>query len=300
VVTVINTLEPQPGFLGEIREPKATGSGVIVDRSGYIITNNHVIANFTRLDVIYADGGKAQAKLVGADPLVDLAVIKVEAPVPAVAEWGDSSILHPGQKVIAIGSALGNFQSTVTSGVISAVDRRLDTGMGYALEGLIQTDAAINQGNSGGPLINTLGQVVGINTIAVRGDLSGPQAEGLGFAIASNTAREIAEELIKRGRVERPYLGIRYQVITPQIASAYELPVQHGVAVFSVEPASPVERAGLEVGDIITAIGDQKIDEKHYLANILMKHKVGEEVTLSVLREGRELTLEVELGARPE
>lgn len=300
VVTVINTLPARQTFFGEIEEPQASGSGVIISEEGYIVTNNHVVEEAQRLDVIYADGSKEEATLVGADQYSDLAVIKVKGPVPALAELGDSSTLQPGEPVAAIGSPLGDFKGTVTVGVVSALDRRLDTGQGYLMENLIQTDAAINPGNSGGPLINVLGQVIGINTAIVgRSAYAGTVAEGLGFAIPSNTVKAVTQQLVTQGYVERPYLGIEYVTITPRLASAYDLPADHGVYVRRVVSASPAAAAGLREGDIITAINNQTIDEDNPLNNVLWRFHVGDEVSLTILRQGEELSVDVTLTQRP-
>lgn len=299
VVTVINTLPPQVGFFGQITEPQASGSGVIIDERGYIVTNNHVVEDSRSLEVIFADDTKVAATLVGADVFSDLAIIRVEGEVPAAADLGDSAALQPGEPVIAIGSPLGDFKGTVTVGVVSALDRRLDLGGGLAMEELIQTDAAINQGNSGGPLVNALGQVVGINTAIVRGSgYGGAVAEGLGFAIPSDTVEEVAQQLIEFGQVKRPYLGIRWVAITPRIASAYNLPVEFGCYVQDVEPRSPAERGGLRSGDIITTIDDEAIDDQTSLVNVLMHFDPGQEVQLAVVREGEEIALNVTLGSR--
>ncbi len=299
VVTIINSMQPRQDFWGQIYEPKSSGSGVIISKDGYILTNNHVIKDAYDLEVIYADGGKDKARIVGTDPLSDLAVIQVDGPVPAWAELGDSSALKVGETVIAIGSALGDFRNTVTVGVVSALGRRLGK-RDWIMEGLIQTDAAINHGNSGGPLINLAGQVIGINTAVVRGSgMGGDVAEGLGFAIPSNTARLVSQELIAKGRVERPYLGISYFAVSPQIAARFNLSVNHGALVSEVGRGTPAARAGLQPGDVITAIGGDAIDEEHPLVNVLMKHKPGEKVTLEVFRGDKKLTLTTTLVARP-
>lgn len=299
VVTVINTLPAQTTFFGEVIEPQASGSGVIIDEEGYVVTNSHVVEDAERIDVVYADGFKEEATLVGADRYSDLAIIKVEPPIPAMAELGDSSTLQPGEPVAAIGSPLGDFKGTVTVGVISALDRRLDTGRGYLMEDLIQTDAAINPGNSGGPLINALGQVIGINTAIVgRSAYAGTVAEGLGFAIPSNTVKFVAQQLVEKGYVERPYLGIEYVTITPRLASAYDLPADHGVYIQRVVSGSPAA-AGLREGDIITAINDQIIDEDNPLNNVLWRFRVGDQVALTILRQGEELSIDVALTQRP-
>jgi 2-alkenal reductase len=300
VVTVINTQQPQQvmGFWGlRVIQPKSSGSGVVISKDGYILTNNHVVENQQSLEVVFADGSKAPARLIGADQYADTAVIKVDVPVPAVAEFGDSSALQPGETVIAIGSALGDFKNTVTVGVVSATGRSLDTGNGYSLEGLIQTDAAINHGNSGGPLVNVLGQVVAINTAIVRGDATtGDVAEGLGFAIPSKTVKSVADQIIQKGYVARPYLGVRYQTITPEIAGANGLPMDWGIYVKGVESGSPAEQAGLQQGDIITQIGQDQIGADLSYTNALLHHQPGERATLTVWRNGKTLSLGVTFG----
>jgi 2-alkenal reductase len=300
VVTVVNTQKPQQvmGFWGmRVIQPKASGSGVIVSQDGYILTNNHVIEDEESLEVVFANGDKATARLIGADPYADTAVIKVDGPVPGMAQLGDSSALQAGETVIAIGSALGDFKNTVTAGVVSATGRNLDTGNGYSLEGLIQTDAAINHGNSGGPLVNALGQVIGINTAIVRNDnSSGDVAEGLGFAIPSNTVKELADQIIKKGYVSRPYLGVRYVAITPEVAGANGLPMDWGVYVKGVDRGSPAEQAGVRQGDIITGIGQDKIGADLSYTNALLHHQPGERTTLQVWRNDETLSLDVTLG----
>jgi len=298
VVTVINTLPPQTDFFGQVVEPQASGSGVIIDERGYIVTNNHVVENSQILEIIYADDTKVSATLVGADMFSDLAVIKVEGEVPDVAELGDSAVLQPGEPAIAIGSPLGVFKGTVTVGVVSAVDRRLEVAQGLWMEGLIQTDAAINQGNSGGPLINASGQVIGINTAIVRGSQLGAVAEGLGFAIASDTVKEVSGQIIEYGKVRRPYLGVQWVPVDPQVASAYDLPVEYGAYVREVEPGTPAAGAGLETRDIITAIDDQPIDEENGFVTVLMRFDPGDDVQLTITREGREIRVSVTLGTR--
>jgi len=300
VVTVINTLPPQRGFLGTVEQPEARGSGVIIDPQGYIVTNNHVVEDAQDLSVILQDGTKLSARLIGTDLFTDLAVIRVDKEGLPTAPLGDSDALRPGEPVVAIGSALGDFRNTVTTGVVSAVGRNLDTGEGYALEGLIQTDAAINHGNSGGPLLNLKGQVVGINTAIIRGGgTSSSIAEGLGFAVPSNTVRLIVPQIIDKGYVSRPYLGIAHRPITPQLASYYDLPVKWGELVTQVVSGTPAERAGLQVGDIIVALDTQAIDEEHLFINLLMGYRPGDTVQLKVNRDGQEQTLAVTLVERP-
>jgi serine protease Do len=299
VVTVINTLPPQRGYFGQILEPQASGSGVFISAEGYVVTNNHVVEDSQSLEVIYADGTKVTATLVGADVFSDLAVLKVQGEVPATAELGDSAALVPGEPVIAIGSPLGDFKGTVTVGVVSALDRRLEVGGGLTMEGLIQTDAAINQGNSGGPLVNALGQIVGINTAIVRGSAgSSAVAEGLGFAIPSDVVREVSTQLIEDGQVRRPYLGVEWVSLTPRLAAAYNLPVEFGAYVEAIQPGSPADRGGLRPGDIITHFDDQAIDEENNMLTILMRFDPGAQVQVTVVREGAEVTMDVTLGTR--
>lgn len=304
VVTVINTMPPQRtfGFFGQstTQQPTSSGSGVIISPQGYIVTNNHVVDGYQSLEVIYADGSRAPAKLIGTDQYADVAVIKVEGAVPAVAQLGDSNSLRIGETVIAIGSALGDFKNTVTQGVVSATGRSLDTGDGFSLENMIQTDAAINHGNSGGPLINLAGQVVGINTAIVRGSaFSGDVAEGLGFSIPSATVSEIASQLISKGYFDRPFLGIRWQAITPEIAKANGLPMDWGVYVQFVEAGSAADKAGVATGDIITKIGQYDINDTNTFFSVLNRHKVGETVDLKVWRNGQTIDLQATFMSRP-
>jgi len=297
VVTVVGTLPGELTFFGLTPEQQVSGSGVIISPEGYILTNNHVVADTNEVVVILADGSELPAQIVGTDLYADLAVLKAEGKVPAAATLGNSDNLKPGESVIAIGSPLGDFKNTVTVGVVSATGRMIDTGQGYLMEDLIQTDAAINRGNSGGPLVNLAGEVVGINTLVVRGSgMGGDVAEGLGFAIPSNTARLVADQIIRKGYFSRPYLGIRWQQVTPRIAAAYNLPVEWGVFVAEVVPGSPADRAGLQQGDIITRIGDFPLDQEHAYINTLFTYSPGDTVTLEVMRDSKKLQLEVTFG----
>ena len=188
VVTVVGTIPGQQSIFGFTGDSTSTGSGVFISSDGYVLTNNHVIEGAQQLQVIFADGSQQDATLVGTDQYSDLAVLKISGTVPAVAVLGNSDALNPGETVIAIGSPLGDFKNTVTVGVVSATGRSIDTGQGYTIDGLIQTDAAINQGNSGGPLVNLAGEVIAINTLIIRNSGTGTVTEGLGFAIPINTA----------------------------------------------------------------------------------------------------------------
>ena len=306
VVTVVNTLKATPsvdmfGFpTGGTDTAQASGSGLIISTDGYVVTNNHVVDGYDKLQVIFRDGQTVDAKLVGTDAFADIAVLKVAGPVPGVAEFGNSDELKPGEAVIAIGSPLGDFKNTVTAGVVSATGRSIDTQNGYQMEDLIQTDAAINHGNSGGPLVDVAGQVVGINTLVVRSTGSSTdQAEGLGFAIAANTAKAVSDQLIQKGYVSRPYLGISSVTITPDVAQMNNLPVQWGVYVKSVGTGTPADQAGVRPGDILTKIGDTPLDGTHPYINTLMKYPVGQQVPLTVQRGDKTLTLTVTLTERP-
>lgn len=314
VVTVVNTLRsdaqnqnripfPVPGQQPN-SAPRASGSGVIINDQGYIITNNHVVEGQQSLAVVFADGSRHKAELVGTDPLTDLAVIRVRDAVPGFAPLGDSDALQPGETVIAIGSPLGDFKNSVTVGVVSALNRAVP---GSGQEGLVQTDAAINHGNSGGPLVNLRGEVIGINTLVVRGNgLSGDQAEGLGFAVPSNTVQHVSEALVATGTIEYPYLGISYSMIDGDIAAQENLPVQNGALIGAFGPnqpaivaGTPAAKAGLKDGDIITAIGSTPLDGNTSLRAALLKYKPGDTVTLNLLRDGQPMSVDVTLTSRP-
>lgn len=295
VVTIIATLEHPSTPFGRI-SPEASGSGVIIDGQGRIITNDHVVEGASRLDVIFQDGTKVEASIVGKDPVTDLAVIQVTGPIPSSTPIGDSGSLRLGETVIAIGSPLGNYPGSVTVGVVSGLNRSVT---GTTQEGLIQTDAAINHGNSGGPLVNLLGQVIGINTLVVRDTSSGDIAEGLGFAIPSNTVRTVSEQLIASGKVEYPSIGVRYQQITPQLASENNLPSHEGIILLEVTPGGPTANAGLRQGDIILALDDNNIDEDHPLRSILLKYHAGDNPTLKIIHSGQTSSVRITLVSRP-
>ncbi|HET6312698.1 MAG TPA: trypsin-like peptidase domain-containing protein [Chloroflexia bacterium] len=305
VVTVVNKLDPrQSGFSGEAR-----GSGVVIDEEGRIITNNHVIEGAVEggLQVIFIDGTIAPAQLIGADPGNDLAVLKVDTEVKVVATLADSSKVKVGETVIAIGSALGDFTNPVTVGVVSGTNRDLE-GQEVQLENLIQTDAAINHGNSGGPLLNLSGEVIGINTAVVRGDGSGvgagDVAEGLGFAIPSNRVRTVAGRIIQQEGRPRPFLGVATEPVTPQLASYYDLRgpngrlLSSGVLVVEVVPGSAAEDVGLAPGDVILSIDDTTLNEDNPLADVLAEYEAGQTVRLQVVRNGSSQDVDVTLGGR--
>jgi serine protease Do len=297
VVTVVGTVQGQLTPFGMTSNGTVSGSGVFISDQGYILTNNHVVEGTQGdLTIVLSDGTQEKATIVGADQYSDIAVLKTSAKVPAVATLGNSDVLNPGESVIAIGSPLGDFKNTVTVGVVSATGRSIDTGNGYSIDNLIQTDAAINQGNSGGPLVNLAGEVIAINTLIVRGSGSGTVAEGLGFAIPINTAKAVAEQLIQNGSITRPFLGISFQPITPDIATAYHLPVQWGVYVTDVAANSPASQAGLRQGDIITSLGGVALDDTHSYINTLFTFKPGDEITVEYNRNGKTIQVQVTLA----
>jgi S1-C subfamily serine protease len=296
VVTVVGTIPGQMTFFGQTGDQTVSGSGLFISNQGYILTNNHVIANTQDTNVILADGTQEKATIVGSDPYSDIAVLKVDGKVPAVATLGNSDLLKPGETAIAIGSPLGDFKNTVTVGVVSATGRSIDTGNGYQIEGLIQTDAAINQGNSGGPLVDLAGEVIGINTLIVRNTGTGTVAEGLGFSIPINTAQAVATQIIQKGYVSHPYLGISYQPITPDVAAAYSLPIQWGAYVTRVAAGSPAAQAGLQPGDMISQIDNVPLDATHSYLNTLFSYKAGDQITLSIVRNGQTFQAKVTLS----
>jgi serine protease Do len=296
VVTVVGTVPGQNTFFGPTGDQTVSGSGIFISDQGYILTNNHVVDGVQDVSVVLSDGTTQKASIVGTDKYSDLAVLKVAGNVPAVATLGNSDVLNPGETVIAIGSPLGDFKNTVTVGVVSATGRSIDTGDGYQIENLIQTDAAINQGNSGGPLLNLAGQVIGINTLVVRSTGTGAVAEGLGFAIPVNTARTISEQIIQKGYVSRPYLGIQWQAITPRIAAFYNLPVQWGVYISDVSANSPAAKANIQTGDIITKVGNITLDETNSYINTLFQYNPGDQVTIELVRNNKTLQVQVTLG----
>jgi 2-alkenal reductase len=296
VVTVVGTIPGQATFFGTTSDQTVSGSGVFITNQGYILTNNHVVEGTKEVSIVLSDGSEQKATIVGTDPYSDIAVLKTDGKVPAVASLGNSDVLNPGESVIAIGSPLGNFKNTVTVGVVSATGRSIDTGNGYQIEDLIQTDAAINHGNSGGPLVNLAGEVIGINTLIVRNTGSGDVAEGLGFAIPVNTAQAVAQQIIQKGYFARPYLGISFQPINPDIALRYNLPAQWGVYVTRIASGSPASKAGIQEGDIITKIGDVTLDETHSYVNTLFTFKPGDQINLEVVRGSDNVQVQVTLG----
>jgi serine protease Do len=272
---------------------QGAGSGVIVRQDGYILTNNHVVQGAQTIKVTLLSGKVLTGKVVGTDPIADLAVIKVAVsdPLPA-AQLGSSGNLQVGQLAIAIGNPFG-LGSTVTTGVISALNRNIQL-PNLIVENLIQTSALINPGNSGGALVDSDGQVVGINTAII------PNAQGIGFAIPSDLARSEMQQLIAKGRIIRPWVGVVYGGdVDAQTAQAYSLGAQHGVLVRSVEPGSPAAKAGITSGDIITAVGGESIDTWSDFVRAVINKKIGETVMLTVVHGQNSRKVPVVLAERP-
>jgi serine protease Do len=302
VVSIVSTQTVRSLF-GGTYQAQGGGTGFIISSDGLIATNKHVVssANAT-YQVLTEEGKQYDMEIVSLDPVADLAIVRINADNLPVVDLGDSEKLVLGQKVVAIGNALGEYQNTVTSGIVSGIGRVITAGDGAGsserLEGVIQTDAAINPGNSGGPLINLLGQVIGINTAVDS------QANGVGFAIPINSVKSAVSSVIKTGEIVRPKLGVRYIHLTKEISALNEIDVNAGALISvgenttepAVEKGGPADLAGLKEGDIIIAINDDKITEKHSLASVLQGFAPGDSITVKYLREGKVRTAMVRLG----
>jgi S1-C subfamily serine protease len=264
------------------------GSGFVFTPDGFILTNSHVVHRAARIEVSFADGRKYPAAPIGDDHETDLAVVRVDAPDLKPAVLGDSQAVRPGQLAIAIGNPYG-FQLSVTAGVVSALGRSMRSRTGRLIDNVIQTDAALNPGNSGGPLVNSRGEVIGVNTAVIL------PAQGICFALAINLAKLVAGQLIKEGRVRRGYLGLAGQnVPLPRsLVRFFNLPLESGLQVVSVEPDSPAERAGLQEGDVIIGFDDQNVPNMDVLHRLLTEKQVGAATPITVLRYPEKLTLAV-------
>ena len=272
---------------------EGVGSGLVIDEKGYILTNNHVIDDAERLKVTLPDGRVLRGRVVGSDETTDIAVLKVESEqlLPPT-QLGDSDSLKAGQIVIAIGNPFGlTGGPAVTAGIVSSLNRSIQTRSGV-LE-LIQTDAAINPGNSGGPLVNTKGEVIAIDTANM------PYAQGIGFAVPINTAKSILKELIEKGKVMRPWIGVASMKLTPQLARYYGLPVTEGALIARVEPYSPADDAGLRKGDIVEEIDGNRINDPAQIASHVHKKPANEQLTLTVNRYGRQFQVPIPVDERP-
>ena len=292
-------------FYGVVPE-EGQGSGFIIDKDGHILTNNHVVANARDVEITLHNRKRYPAKVIGNDPAHDLAVLQISAPnlVPAV--LGDSQNLQVGQKVYAIGNPFG-LNGTMTRGIVSSI-RSVREPNGATIDKAIQTDAAVNPGNSGGPLLNSRGEVIGINTLIAS---SVGQSAGIGFAVPVNTAKSVLNDLVTLGRVRRPALGIRSIPITPELAAEIGLPADNGVLIMQVVPGGAAERAGLRGGterayignvpvmlggDLIVAIDGEQVGDQQDLADLMNKHRAGDTVRLTIYRGKRKMEVPVTLG----
>ena len=306
VVSIVTSTKTT-NFFGQSYDSSAAGTGVIVTGDGYVLTNKHVINGATKVTVILDDGTTYEnVEVITTDPLNDIAFLKIKdaSDLPA-ATLGDSKTITVGQQVIAIGNALGQYQNTVTAGIISGTGRSVTASDGTGtntetLSDMIQTDAAINSGNSGGPLVNAAGEVIGINTA------TSASAENMGFAIPISSVKGMLKQLVETGKAERTYLGVYMVEITPEVAKAYNLPVSEGVYLYStsnysaIVKDSPAAKAGLKDKDIITKVNDAKVGKSGSLPNIIGEYKPGDTVQLTVLRDGKEMAVNVTLEGYPD
>jgi serine protease DegQ len=278
---------------GESRQSASLGSGVIVGAEGYILTNHHVIEAADEIEVALADGRKASAHIVGTDPETDLAVLKVGLTgLPAIA-FGSPKQLDVGDLVLAIGNPFGVGQ-TVTMGIVSAKGR---SHLGIStFENFIQTDAAINPGNSGGALVDASGNLVGINS-AIYSRTGG--SLGIGFAIPSDLARQVMEQIVQTGSVTRGWIGVEVQDISPELAESFNLPTTNGTLIAGVQPGGPAERAGIRRGDILMAVESREVTDSTRMLNLIAALKPGEQATLKILRDDEEALVQIKVGTRP-
>lgn len=303
VVSIVTESQASLGFRSYTQQ--GAGTGIIISESGYVLTNRHVVAGANKVDLVLADGTAYEGvEVVGVDPANDIAFLKIEGGKnlkPAVI--GDSSQVEVGEKVIAIGNALGQYQTSVTSGIISGLGRPLIAGDATGndteqLSNLLQTDAAINPGNSGGPLVNLNGEVIGINTAIDQ------EAEGIGFAIPINDAKGLIKGVTTTGKLARAFLGVAHIGVTSEVAKEYDLSVNYGAYIVSengsaVTPDSPAAEAGLRNGDVIIKVNGKKIDAYHPLLSAISAHQPGDKVSVTYLRDGKEATVTVTLATYP-
>lgn len=287
-VVNINTIRFERDAFLHVHPARGIGSGFIIDDRGHILTNHHITAGSREIEVALTDGRAFEGKLVGSDPANDLAVVKIDAHDLPVAELGNSAELRVGQTVIAIGNPFGLVGGpSVTVGVVSALNRHILAERVY--ENLIQTDASINPGNSGGPLLDLTSKVIGINTANI------PEAQGIGFAIPINTAKTVLEDIVRYGRVTRPWLGVIGLDISQELARRFNLAVDSGILVMRIIPESPAERAGLQPGDVIAAIEDKQVNSMEDLQKQIRARRAGDSVSLIAVRGSEEARVRVTL-----
>lgn len=297
-----------PGYRqnGTQKQEVGGGSGFFISNDGYVVTNAHVVADTAaEYTVLLNDGAKYEAKIIAADDVLDIALLKIEANDLPYLEFGDSDAVKVGQTAVAIGNALGEFRNTVSVGVVSGLSRSItaSNGMGSSeqLQDIIQTDAAINPGNSGGPLLDLAGKVVGVNVATSAGG-----AENIGFALSANAIKTAIQSMKDNGRVVRPFLGVRYYQINPEFAKQNGLTVDYGVIVrrgdggeLAVIPGSPADKAGIEENDIITKVDGTVLDETHSLPSIIRRKNVGDSLKLTVIHDGEEKEVTAYLTEAP-
>jgi S1-C subfamily serine protease len=314
VVQITATSSAAANPFGGTESQRALGSGFVFDKAGYIITNYHVIEGAGSIEVTFSNNASIDARLVGSDPSTDIAVLKVEMTASALTPLplGDSDAVEVGDSVVAIGNPFG-LSRTATAGIVSALQRQITAPSQYAIDHVIQTDAPINHGNSGGPLINARGEVIGVNAQIETGGTSEGNT-GVGFAIPSNTVKSAAAQLIKTGKVDHAAIGIHAQEITPDVAEAFRLPVKKGVLVEAVEPGSGAAKAGIKAGttketvagvsytlggDIIVSANGRPVVDLASLRDVVAELGPGATITLEVYRGDVKTTIEVKLGRRP-
>jgi S1-C subfamily serine protease len=303
VAPAVVTIQADVG--SALGEATGSGSGFIFDANGFILTNKHVVEDATRLTVVLNDGREFEGTVYGIDTLTDLAIVKIDATDLPFAPIGSSAALEPGQLAIAIGNPLGAYENTVTTGVVSGIGREIRASNALqassdVLRNLIQTDAAINPGNSGGPLVNSAGQVIGVNTAVSE------EAQGLGFSIPIDVAKPIMDQAVAGEDLARPWIGIYYTSLTPELAEEAGVDVDTGALIAATDgteavfPGSPAEAAGLQSGDVIVALDGTPITADSDLSMLILPYGAGDTITLSVLRDGETIDIDVTLGELPD
>ena len=313
---VRTNVDPFFGFgLPQTEEQKALGSGFVIDKAGHVVTNYHVVAGAKTVEVSFSNSDNMKARVVGSDPSTDIAVLQVNARSRALTPlaFGNSDRVRVGDSVVAIGNPLG-YDRSVTAGIVSAVQRAISAPNQYPIDHVIQTDAPINHGNSGGPLINSRGQVIGVNAQIATGNTGADGNIGIGFAIPINTVRTVVAQLIRKGKVEHAFIGITAKPVSPEIARLFRLPAQHGLLVASVQPGSGAAAAGLRAGtqtavvsgdswpiggDLIVSADGIPLSSIDQLRDLIAAKEPGQSISLDVYRGTKKLTIEVKLGRQP-
>lgn len=292
VVKITSTVNVVNPFFFQTIPQTGLGSGVIIREDGLILTNNHVIEDANDIEVTLSNGKTYKGTVIGADSISDLALLKIEADGLMSAKLGDSSNVKVGQFVVAIGNPYG-LDHTVTVGVVSAIERNIDTGE-KTMYGVIQTDAAINPGNSGGPLVDLSGNIIGINTMIYS------NAQGVGFAVSSNTCKKVIDSILTKGKIEWPYLGVQLTTMTEKFAEENSLPFVEGACIISVQPLSPASRAGLKAGDIIVSIDGKSIKNADEVVSEIRARNVGEKIELEIVRgsKSNKIKIQATLGSQ--